>query len=84
MVDNLTGTRIFILSVTRGGLCLKHSVWRLIYFKKKVVEAYWRQAVIKLLRESYDELGFVRCQRCEHIRDYREWCQFLEVQFQRR
>ncbi|MCK2182382.1 hypothetical protein MUN35_22185 [Hafnia paralvei] len=22
-------------------------------FKKKVVEAYWRQAVIKLLRESY-------------------------------
>lgn len=71
------------LSVTRGGLCLKHGVWRPIYFKKKVVEAYWRQAVIRLLRESYAELD-LSAAGYEYIRDYREWCQFLEVQFQRR
>ena len=71
------------LSVTRGGLRLKHGVWRSIYFKKKIVEAYWRQAVIRLLRESYAELE-LSAAGCEHIRDYREWCQFLEVQFQRR
>ncbi|ECH8735079.1 IS91 family transposase, partial [Salmonella enterica subsp. enterica] len=71
------------LSVTRGGLCLKHGVWRPIYFKKKVVEAYWRQAVIKLLRESYAELDLSDANYA-HIRDYREWCQFLEAQFQRR
>ena len=41
------------LSVTRGGLCLKLGVWRPVYFKKKIVERYWRQAVIALLRESY-------------------------------
>ena len=71
------------LSVTRGGVCLKHGVWRPIYFKKKVVEAYWRQAVIKLLREIYAELD-LSAAGYAHIRDYREWCQFLEVQFQRR
>jgi len=70
------------LSVIRGELCLKHGVWRPIYFKKKVVEAYWRQAVIKLLRESYAELDLSDANYV-HIRDYREWCQFLEVQFQR-
>jgi hypothetical protein len=37
------------LSVTHGGLCLKHAVWRPVYFKKKIVERYWRQAVITLL-----------------------------------
>ncbi|MCS4320823.1 hypothetical protein M2407_005197 [Serratia sp. BIGb0234] len=71
------------LSVTHVGLCLKHGTWRPIYFKKKVVEAYWRQAVIKLLRESYAEMD-LSAAGYEHIRDYREWCQFLEVQFQRR
>jgi len=54
----------------------------MIYFKKKVVEAYWRQAVIKLLREIYATLD-LSAAGYTHIRDYREWCQFLEVQFQR-
>jgi hypothetical protein len=71
------------LSVTRGGQCLKHGVWRPVYFKKKFVERYWRQAVIALLRESYAELD-LPAPGYEHVRDYREWCQFLEVQFQRR
>ena len=70
------------LSVTRGGLCLKHGVWRSIYFKKKIVEAYWCQAVTRLLRKSYAELDLPAA-GYEHIRDYREWCQFLEIQFQR-
>ncbi|WP_411569364.1 transposase [Serratia sp. UGAL515B_01] len=71
------------LSVTRGGLCLKHGVWRPIYFKKKIVEGYWRQAVIALLRESYASLDLPAA-GYQLIRDYREWCQFLEAQFQRR
>ncbi|AVX40587.1 IS91 family transposase [Yersinia massiliensis] len=71
------------LSVTRGGLCLKYGVWRPVYFKKKIVERYWRQAVITLLRESYASLN-LSAAGYPLIRDYREWCQFLEVQFQRR
>lgn len=41
------------LSVTRGGLSLKHGVWRSLFFKKKVVEQIWRIAVIRLMRKSY-------------------------------
>ena len=46
------------------------------------VERYWRQAVIALLRESYVTLDLAAA-GYQHIRDYLEWCQFLEVQFQR-
>ncbi|WP_230480613.1 IS91 family transposase [Providencia alcalifaciens] len=71
------------LSVTRGGLCLKHGIWRPIFFKKKIVERYWRQAIITLLRENYATLNLPMT-GFEHIRDYREWCQFIEAQYQRR
>lgn len=71
------------LSVTRGGLCQQHNVWRSIFFKKKVAERYWRLAVITLLRHSYGQLD-LSDPAYAHIRDYREWCQFLESQFQRR
>nr|WP_246169941.1 hypothetical protein [Yersinia canariae] len=40
-------------------MCLKHGVWRPVYFKNKIVERYWRQAVITLLRESYASLKAV-------------------------
>ncbi|MEY0290788.1 transposase [Providencia rettgeri] len=36
-------------SVTLGGLCHKHDVWRPVFFKKKGVERYWRQAITALL-----------------------------------
>ncbi|HGY3149626.1 TPA: IS91 family transposase [Morganella morganii] len=71
------------LSVTRGGLCRKHGVWRSVFFKKKVVERYWRQAVIVLLRQHSASLDLAAA-GYRHIRDYREWCQFLESQYQRR
>jgi hypothetical protein len=71
------------LSVTRGGLCLKHGVWRPVYFKKKIVERYWRQAVIALWRESYASLHLPAA-GYQLIRHYREWGQFMEAQFQRR
>lgn len=71
------------LSVTRGGLCLKHGIWRPIFFKKKIVERYWRQAIIALLRRNYATFNLLAV-GYPHIRDYREWCQFLEAQFQRR
>lgn len=73
-------------SVTRGGLFLKHGVWRPVYFKKKIFERYWRQAVIALLRESYASLDLPAAgyQHIRDYRDYREWYQYLEVQFQRR
>lgn len=67
------------LSVTRGGLYQKLGIWRSILFKKKVVERYWRQAVTTLLRQHYASLNL-------HGAGYRhrEWCQFLESQYQRR
>lgn len=69
------------LSVTRGGLCLKEGVWRDIFFKKEKVEAIWRQAVIRLLRQHYDVLA--QTAATTGIRDFREWCQFLQTQYQR-
>ncbi|MGJ3355922.1 transposase [Providencia sp. Je.9.19] len=71
------------LSVTRGGLCLKHGIWRPIFFKKKIVERYWRQTIIVLLRRNYAAFNLLAA-GYPHIRDYREWCQLLEAQFQRR
>lgn len=41
-------------TATRGGLDIKHGVWRDIFFKKQAVEEIWRGAVIRLLRHSYD------------------------------
>nr|ALJ52227.1 transposase [uncultured bacterium] len=40
------------LSVTRGGLDVKHGVWRSLFFKKQPVEEIWRGAVIRLLRHT--------------------------------
>lgn len=48
-----------------------------------MVERYWRQAVIALLRRCYARLTLPAA-GYGHIRDYREWCQFLESQYQRR
>ncbi len=42
------------VSVTRGGLDIKHGVWRALFFKKKAVEEIWRGAIIRLLRHIYD------------------------------
>lgn len=44
------------VSITRGGLDVKHGVWRDLFFKKQQVEAIWRGAVIRLLRASYDRV----------------------------
>jgi len=41
------------VSVTRGGLDIKHGTWRPLFFKKKEVEQIWRNAVIYLLRDNY-------------------------------
>lgn len=48
-----------------------------------MAERYWRQAVIALLRQHYASLDLAAT-GYRHIRDYREWCQFLESQYQRR
>ncbi len=48
-----------------------------------MAERYWRQAVIALLRQHYASLDLAAA-GYRHIRDYREWCQFLESQYQRR
>ncbi|MED9357728.1 transposase, partial [Escherichia marmotae] len=57
------------LSVTRGGLDVKHGVWRDIYFKKQAVEEIWRGAVIRLLRHSYDLIKPGSLPELGHIRD---------------
>ncbi|PIJ47708.1 hypothetical protein BOM23_24510, partial [Erwinia sp. OLMDLW33] len=54
-------------SVTRGGLDVRHGVWRSLFFKKKAVEEIWREAVIRLLRGSYE----------------RQWRRYLKAQYGR-
>ncbi|MEN4758114.1 transposase [Pantoea agglomerans] len=41
------------VSVTHCGFDVKHGIWRALFFKKRDVEAIWRGAVIRLLRQSY-------------------------------
>lgn len=55
------------VSVTRGGLDVRHGVWRSLFFKKKAVEEIWREAVIRLLRGSYE----------------RQWRRYLKAQYGR-
>ena len=57
------------LSVTRGGLDIRHGVWRDLFFKKHAVEEIWRGAVIRLLRHSYDLISPGRLPGLGHIRD---------------
>ncbi|WP_442904105.1 IS91 family transposase [Hafnia sp.] len=71
------------LSVTRGGLSLKHGVWRSLFFKKKVVEQIWRIAVIRLLRKSYDRITPAALAGYGHLRDERQWGRYLEAQYRR-
>lgn len=33
------------VSLTRGGLDIKHGVWRELFFKKKALEEIWRGAI---------------------------------------
>lgn len=57
------------VSVTRGGLDVKHGVWRDLFFKKHAVEEIWRGAVIRLLRESYDQINPASLPGYGHLRD---------------
>ncbi|WP_267921500.1 transposase [Erwinia tracheiphila] len=69
------------LSVTRGGLDIKHGVWRDLFFKKHAVEEIWRGAVIRLLRHSYDLINPGSLPGLGHIRDNRQWQRYLQAQY---
>ncbi|QBY45757.1 IS91 family transposase [Arsenophonus nasoniae] len=71
------------VSVTRGGLDSKHSVWRKLFFKKKDVEEIWRGAVIRLLRHSYDLINPGLLPGLGHIRDKKHWRRYLRAQYGR-
>nr|AMQ11472.1 Mobile element protein [Shigella dysenteriae] len=72
------------LSVTRGGLDIKHGVWRDIFFKKHAVEKIWRGAVTRLLRHSYNLINPGSQPGLGHIRDKKQWGRYLEAQYGRR
>lgn len=71
------------VSVTRGGLDIKHEVWRELFFKKKAVEEIWRGAVIRLLRHSYDMINPGSLPGLGHIRDRQQWRRYLKAQYGR-
>ncbi|MFB9085285.1 transposase [Erwinia tracheiphila] len=71
------------VSVTRGGLDVKHRVWRSLFFKKKAVEEIWRGAVIRLLRDSYARIMPGMLPGLGHIRDERQWRRYLKAQYGR-
>lgn len=72
------------LSVTRGGLDVKHGVWRSLFFKKHAVEEIWRGAVIRLLRHSYELINPGSLPGLGHIRDKKQWNRYLQAQYGRR
>lgn len=71
------------LSITRGGVCLKHGIWRALFFKKKNVEHIWRIAVTRLLRRSYDHIKPGSLPGFGQIRDNKQSRLYLEAQYQR-
>ena len=70
------------ISVTRGGLD-ENNKWVPIYFKKNLIEKFWRQNVIRLLRKHYSELSLDNADY-GHIKDYRQWSRFLDSQYRRK
>ncbi|KKF35901.1 IS91 family transposase [Erwinia tracheiphila] len=71
------------VSITRGGLDVRHGVWRDLFFKKQQVEVIWRGAVIRLLRDSYDRVNPGKLPNLGHIRDEKQWKRYLQAQYQR-
>lgn len=72
------------LSVTRGGLDIRHGVWRDLFFKKHAVEVIWRGAVIRLLRHSHDLINPGCLPGLGHIRNKKQWLRYLQAQYGRR
>ena len=73
----------FHLSVTRGGINLKTKRWGNIYFNAAMVEQHWKQQVVSFLRDHYHNLN-TKHDNYQHIRDFREWSQFLSSQYSRK
>ncbi|MEZ6878807.1 transposase [Enterobacter sp. KBR-315C3_2022] len=71
------------VSVTRGGLDIKHGTWRQLFFKKKEVEAIWRNAVIYLLRDNYAQINPGTLPSLSHIRNEERWHRYLHAQYRR-
>ncbi|WP_338505645.1 IS91 family transposase [Erwinia aphidicola] len=71
------------VSVTRGGLDVKHGAWRSLFFRKKAVEEIWRGAVIRLLRDSYERVSPGTLPGLGHIRDGEQWRRYLKAQYGR-
>lgn len=71
----------FHVSVTRGGLDVKHNVWRHLFFKKKEVEQIWCNAVIYLLRDNYVCINPGGLPDLGHIRNEDRWHRYLHAQY---
>ncbi|RAP70109.1 transposase [Candidatus Erwinia dacicola] len=72
------------VSITRGGLDVKHGAWRVLFFKKKQqVETIWRDAIIRLLRASQDRVNPGKLPNLGHICDEKQWKRYLQAQYQR-
>ncbi|WP_419236882.1 IS91 family transposase [Serratia fonticola] len=71
------------VSVTRGGLDVKHGAWRNLFFKKQQIEAIWRGTVIQLLRASYDRVKPATLPCLGHIRNEDRWHRYLHAQYRR-
>ncbi|MGG4627233.1 transposase [Serratia odorifera] len=68
---------------TRGSLDVKHLVWRQLLFKKKEVEAIWRNAVVHLLRDNYVRINPGGLPGLGHIRKEDRWHRYLQAQYRR-
>nr|WP_228011708.1 IS91 family transposase [Serratia marcescens] len=71
------------VSVTRGGLDIKHGTWRQLFFKKKEVEQIWRNAVVYLLRDNYAQINPGGLPGLGHIRNEDRWHRYLHAQYRR-
>ncbi|XYK50601.1 IS91 family transposase [Serratia bockelmannii] len=71
------------VSVTHGGLDIKHGTWRQLFFKKKEVEQIWRNAVVYLLRDNYAQINPGALPGLGHIRNEGRWHRYLHAQYRR-
>ncbi len=69
------------VSVTRGGLDIKHNTWRPLFFKKKEVEQIWRNSVVYLLRDNYAQINHGDLSGLGHIRNEDRWHRYLHGQY---
>ncbi|WP_240726373.1 transposase [Escherichia sp. E4702] len=71
------------VSVTRGGLCVKHCIWKDIFFKKDRGKKSGALLSLSYCGTTMNRLSPPVCRAMVIIRDEKQWRRYLDAQYGR-